>query len=175
MHAVYEMLIKKFTSKHISLIGDSAGEGLALAFGQNLRNESLPLPQQLLLLSPWLDLTMSNPDISAVDVYNKILGRKGLQLAGESYAGNLALEDYRLSPIYGGFNQLPILSIFIGTHDLFIADSRKLKLKLEADKISFNYYEYPNMMHVWSVIPGLNEAKHSLEQIVKLVNQLESD
>jgi acetyl esterase/lipase len=75
---------------------------------------------------------MTNPDILAVDKYDKLLCIKGLQLAGEAYADKLDLKDYRVSPIYGDLNQLPKISIFIGTHDLFIADSRKLKSKLDA-------------------------------------------
>lgn len=170
MNTVYQALLKKFTVNSISFIGDSAGGGLALAFAQSLKNESQPLPKQLILLSPWLDVTMSNPDILAVDKYDKILGVKGLQLAGEAYAGNLDPKDYRISPIYGEFNSLPKFSIFIGTHDLLIADSRKLKLMLESANISFNYFEYPKMMHVWTIISALKEAKHSLNQIAKLIN-----
>ena len=174
MHTVYAELIEKFTSDTIHFMGDSAGAGLALTLGQSLRNEGFSLPQQLILLSPWLDISMSNPEILAVDHDDKILGIRGLQLAGESYAGNLDLKDYRVSPLYGDLHHLPMLSIFIGTHDLFIADSRTLKSKLESENISFNYYEYPKMMHVWTVIPGLNEASHSLDQIIKLINHQDS-
>jgi acetyl esterase/lipase len=175
MHTVYDRLIANFPPDSISFMGDSAGAGLALALCQSLRNEGYTLPQQMLLLSPWLDISMRNPDIPAVDSHDKILGVRGLQLAGESYAGDLDLKDYRVSPLYGDFSQLPKLSIFIGTHDLFIADARKLKSKLEAENISFNYYEYPRMMHVWTIIPGLPEAIHSIGQIIKLINHTESD
>jgi len=170
MHTVYQKLLEKFTPGNISLIGDSAGGGLAFAFVQSLRNDSRSLPQQLILLSPWLDVAMKNPDIHAVDKYDKILGIKGLQLAGEAYADKLDLKDYRVSPIYGDLNQLPKISIFIGTHDLFIADSRKLKSKLESANIPFNYFEYPKMMHVWIVVSALKEAKYCVSQIVKFFN-----
>ncbi len=170
MHTVYQKLLDKFASGNISFMGDSAGGGLAFAFAQNLRNEGYPLPQQLILLSPWLDVTMTNPDILAVDKYDKLLSIKGLQLAGEAYADKLDLKDYRVSPIYGDLNQLPKISIFIGTHDLFIADSRKLKSKLESANILFNYFEYSKMMHVWIIISVLKEAKNSINQIVKLIN-----
>ncbi len=170
MHTLYQKLLNKFPSGNISFMGDSAGGGLALAFTQNLRNVGYPLPQQVILLSPWLDVTMTNPDILAVDKYDKLLGIKGLQLAGETYANKLDLKDYKVSPIYGDLNQLPKISIFIGTHDFFIADSRKLKSKLESANIQFNYFEYSKMMHVWTIFSTLKEAKHSVNEIVKLIN-----
>lgn len=170
MHTLYQRLLEIIPSRNISFMGDSAGGGLAFALAQNLKNGDYPLPKQMILLSPWLDVTMTNPDILAVDKYDKLLGIKGLQLAGEAYADKLDLKDYRVSPINGDLNQLPKISIFIGTHDLFIADSRKLKSKLESANILFNYFEYSKMMHVWTIFSALKEAKHSVNEIVKLVN-----
>lgn len=50
---------------------------------------------------------MSNPDIFDVDRKDKLLGIKGLKLAGKAYAGSENPKDCRVSPIYGDLCGLP--------------------------------------------------------------------
>ena len=49
----------------LTIMGDSAGGGMSLALAQKFREECLPQPSNIVLLSPWLDITMTNPDIYA--------------------------------------------------------------------------------------------------------------
>jgi acetyl esterase/lipase len=167
---VYDRMLETNDASNLIFMGDSAGAGLAFALAQKLRNDQKTQPNQLILLSPWLDITMENPDIQQVDKKDKMLSIKGLQMAGQAYTGNLDTKDYRVSPIYGNFNDLGKISVFIGTHDLFIEDSRKLKAMLEGQGIHFNFFEYPKMFHVWMVITSLEEAKAAIIQISDLVN-----
>lgn len=127
-------------------MGNSAGSGIALGFAQKLRNENKPLPSQIILNSPWLDITMSNPNITETDKKDKRQSIKGLKMAGQAYAAGLDARDYRVSPLYGDFSGLGKISLFIGTHDLFLADSRKLKQKMKEQNIPINYFEYPKCL-----------------------------
>ena len=43
-------------------MGDSAGGQIALSFAQSLNDKSLPQPGHIVLLSPVLDATFSNPE-----------------------------------------------------------------------------------------------------------------
>lgn len=169
IHFVYQKILNNHSPEKISFMGDSAGGGLSIAFAQKLRNEKQAKPRQLILLSPWLDITMSNPNMLDVDKNDKVLSIEGLKLAGKAYAGKLDLKDYRPSPIYGKLNDLPRISIFTSTYDIFIADARKLKSKLESEGVKFNYYEYPKLMHDWIIITALKESKYSISQIVELI------
>ena len=52
---------------NVSVIGDSAGGNLALAAVQQMvANGDQLLPSSMVLLSPWLDLSMTNPNIGFV-------------------------------------------------------------------------------------------------------------
>lgn len=168
---VYEMVLEKYGSKKILFVGDSAGGGLALAFAQTLALQSKQLPEQLILSAPWLDITLTNPGILEIDKNDKMLGVTGLQMAGKAYAGKLDLDDSRLSPINGDFQNLPPISIFIGTHDIFWADVKKLKSNLSKENIPLNYYEYPKMFHNWCIMVGLSESKSVINQMSKLIQQ----
>lgn len=44
----------------IVFMGDSAGGGLALGLAEVLRDEGGPCPAELILISPWVDVSMSN-------------------------------------------------------------------------------------------------------------------
>lgn len=167
---VYQELLKKHASENIDLMGDSSGGGLALGFALTLSSENKPQPYQIILLSPWLDVTMSNEDLLEIDKKDKMLGIEPLKIAGKVYAGELDLKDYRVSPIYGDFSGVGKISVFIGTHDLFVADCRKLKSITETSNISMNYFEYPKMFHGWFIVTSMKESKVALNQIATLIN-----
>jgi len=167
---LYNKLLSQSSHQNIIFMGNSAGGGFALGFAQKLRNENKSQPSQLILNSPWLDITMSNPDIMEIDKKDKLLGIKGLKMAGQAYAAELDPKDYKVSPIYGDFSDLGQISIFIGTHDMFLADSRKLKEMMKKQNTPINYFEYPKMFHVWVAVTNLKESQHAINQIAALVN-----
>lgn len=167
---LYQELSLTYSPWNMVLTGDSAGAGLALGFAMTLRDAKKPQPGQIILLSPWLDVTMSTEEMLAIDPKDKILGIGYLKIAGKAFAGRLELNDYRISPLYGDFSGLGMISVFIGTHDLFVADCRKLKRRTERSAIAINYFEYPGMFHDWIIIGNTKEAKVALNQIGSLIN-----
>ena len=172
VNQVYQGLLDKkyINPSDITVVGDSAGAGLALALAMDLHKQNRETPSHVMLLSPWLDVTMSNPDINAIDKKDKIMGIGPLQLAGKVYAGDLKTTDYRVSPIYGDLSGVSKLSVFVGTHDLFVADSRKLKRRAESEGVSCNYFEYPKMFHGWFFV-GMKESKVAVQQICGLLKE----
>ena len=58
---LYKKLLKE--NKEIIIIGDSAGGGLALGFTLYLNELNIKLPNKLVLLSPWVDISLSNPEL----------------------------------------------------------------------------------------------------------------
>lgn len=165
---IYEKLIKKTDPKDIVFMGDSAGGGFALGFAQWLKEKKLPQPGRIILISPWLDLTLTNPDIPAVERKDPILGSHGLAIAGRLYAGDTDPRHYQLSPINGDLQGLGEISVFIGTHDLMLADCRKFRDRAAAEGVKINYFEYPGMNHVFPAMP-IPEARRAIGQIVDLI------
>mgnify|MGYP005858740623 CR=1 FL=1 len=70
---VYKNVIQETNPKKVSIIGDSAGGGMTLALAQLLQEKGLPQPDQLIMLSPCVDVTLTNPDIVEVDQNDPIL------------------------------------------------------------------------------------------------------
>ena len=106
------------------LSGDSSGGGLALAACMRMRDEGRALPRALVLSSPWLDLTMSNPGLLAVEDSDVMLGTERLGEYARAYAGDHDLRDPLISPVFGDPTGLPPMLITAGGAELMRAEIR---------------------------------------------------
>ncbi|MFG2710735.1 alpha/beta hydrolase fold domain-containing protein [Streptomyces goshikiensis] len=150
------------------LIGDSAGAGLALAAAQRLRDRTGAQPSRIVLISPWLDVSMSHPDQPAIEAADPILARPGLLEAGRLYAGNLATDDPRVSPLHGSFAGLAPLTVFTGTRDVLTTDSRELLRRAREGGTEVEFHEAPGMPHGYPLLP-VPEGRAARDRIVELV------
>ena len=167
---LYRSLIEKVNPGEFILMGDSAGGSIALALAQLMQKENKPQAQQIILLSPWLDLSLTNPEIKDIDTSDLFLGVEGLQMAGKAYARDTSPDHYLLSPIYGPLEGLGKISIFMGSRDILVADARKLKNMADAKGIPLNYHEFEGMFHTWMLL-NLPESKKAKKLIMELINQ----
>ncbi|PLW99777.1 MAG: alpha/beta hydrolase [Marinilabiliales bacterium] len=165
LEALYVKNVNKYSDNRIALMGDSAGGGLALGLAQRIQSRDIKQADEIILFSPWMDVTMSNPHIRELEKDDHILSVTGFREACENYAGSLDLTDSRVSPIYGDCSNLPEVSVFIGTHDVLLADARKCKAILEGHNVKTNYFEYPGMFHDWVIITSLDESVDVLEKV----------
>jgi acetyl esterase/lipase len=107
-----------------------------------MKAEQVQSPGQLILLSPWLDITLANPAILEIETKDPILNKERLRRAGLIYARNARLDDHLLSPINGPLDGMGTISVFAGSDEIFVADTRRLQLLASLKEIKFNYYEY---------------------------------
>jgi len=167
---LYEKVIRKSGAKHTVVMGDSAGGGLAFALIQLMKKQEVPLPKQTVLISPWLDLTLKNKEIDDIDPLDPFLAKPGAMEAGKMYAGDKDPNYYLLSPINGDVTGLGKIAMFMGTHDILVADARKLVNRMEAAGSPITYYEYANMIHVFPLFT-FPEAKRAFEHMVEWSKQ----
>lgn len=165
---LYLQTLKSAGNDGLIIMGDSAGGGLALALAQKLHIENIEQPEQLILLSPWLDITMSNPAIISIDADDPFLGIEGLKKAGKAYAGNSKRDHFLLSPVYGSLEGLPKISLFTGSKDILVADARKLYSLAQSKGVQLNYREYNDMLHVWMLM-NFPESKRATVEIIQLI------
>lgn len=166
--SMYKSILSDTEAKNIVFMGDSAGGGLALALAQYILEKGLPQPGKLILLSPWLDITMENPDIPSLDSKDPSLGIYGLIQMGKAWAGPTDPHNYMLSPIYGNVLGLGEISIFVGGYEVLLPDIRRFKALSELQNVKINYYEYPKMNHVFPLFP-IPEAKKAQRQIIDII------
>ena len=163
----YQMLIDKTPPKNVVFIGDSAGGGLMFSLSMLLRDEGKSLPAKLVALSPWVDVTMSNPKARALEPLDPMTAVPGLKKAGALYAGDLNSSNHLVSPLYGKMMGLPPIHIFAGTHDILQPDQKLFYEKTKKAGVTSHYYEYPKMIHGWMFLP-IPEAKKAIRKIVEI-------
>ncbi|MBD8871069.1 alpha/beta hydrolase fold domain-containing protein [Nocardioides sp. MJB4] len=137
----------------VHLLGDSAGGGLALLAAQHLRDTDGPRPVGITVMAPWVDLTMANPGIDEIEPYDPWLARPGLRPVAAAWAGDVPLEDPRLSPIHGDLAGLPPITVHVGTRDITLADSRLLRDRVRAAGGTVHLDEVPGSPHVHPLLP----------------------
>ncbi len=98
---LYQQLLIEHPDKHIIFMGDSAGGGLALGLAEYFGQIGLPQPAQLILLSPWIDLEMNNPEMEEYMKVDPALKRDELLVAARYWADDEDLSYRQLSPING--------------------------------------------------------------------------
>lgn len=165
----YEMLIDQYPGDDFIFMGDSAGGGLALAFAQELiKGDHKNLPFRLVLLSPWLDLTMSNPNIKNLEHSDHILTVNMLRHAGTYYSNGDNQDQNLLSPINGELKDLPKTIVFYGTQELFHADCDRFKSMTGDRDQHIIFREYQNMQHDWAIFP-LPESDQVVNEICAFI------
>ena len=149
MESLYKKVIQQVEPSNFVVMGDSAGGGLALALVEKMGEENLAMPNQTILISPWLDVRMNNPKIAEIEENDPMLNKAALKLAGENYAGKDGIDSYLVNPIDGPLDKLQNVSIFTGTYDILNADVEILRKRAEGVGTKINVYETEKATHIW--------------------------
>lgn len=149
----------------VHLIGDSSGGGLALIAAQASADRDEVQLTGATLIAPWLDLSMSNPGVDAVEQTDPWLTRAGLRPIAEAWAAGADVHDPRLSPINGELRGLPPIDVWVGTRDITVPDCRALRDRLPAASLA-GYHELDGAVHVTPLLP-VPEGRASRRSIVE--------
>ncbi|MBB3911870.1 alpha/beta hydrolase [Sphingomonas desiccabilis] len=118
--AAYRYALERHAPSRIVLGGRSAGGNLAAAMLLRARDEGLPLPAGLVLLSPEVDLTESGDSFQVNQLVDVVLPGS-LMRNNELYAGGADLSHPYLSPLFGNLAGFPPTFLQSGTRDLFLS------------------------------------------------------
>jgi triacylglycerol lipase len=159
--------IDAYGAENVSVFGDSAGGNIALAAVQEMVRRGDLVPSRMVLSSPGVDSTLSNPAIQFVD--DPVLSSAVLAtLRGntELWADGLDLTDPLLSPLYGSLVGLPPTVIYTGSRDVVMPDLLLLREKALATPGSdFTFILREGEFHDWLVIPLLPETQALLPDV----------
>ena len=135
---------------HVSVIGDSAGGNLALAATEYMVAQGDPVPGSMVLLSPWLNLGMTNPNIGYVQ--DPLLPVGPAQQIGRVWAGNLGVTNPEVSPLYGSLTGLPRTTVYSGNLDILSPDVLVLQQDAAVAGAPFNFVLANGEIHDWIIL-----------------------
>jgi acetyl esterase/lipase len=165
--AAYRWLLAKGAHpRRVTIMGDSAGGGLALAALLRLRDESAPLPAAAVLLSPWTDLALSGASLTANADSEAMFAPESLSVLARHYlAGSDPLDPYA-SPLYADSTGLPPTLIQAASDELLLDDSVRMAEKLRAAGCEVDLQIWPHMPHAWHLFARLvPEGRQAIERI----------
>ena len=144
---VYRELANRYRGYQIDLIGDSAGGSLVIsAIGEMLKIH-LPLPDAVVLISPWVSLECDNPSIEDNARLDLSLNRDMLQLFARAYTGGVPLEVS--SPKNASLTQFPPVLIMVGTNEVLLDDSKYFYNDIKGIQGKSRLSIYDDQPHLW--------------------------
>jgi monoterpene epsilon-lactone hydrolase len=173
LQTVYEWLSSAIIppTTHISLVGDSAGAGLCLAFLTSLLNKNKPLPACAVFISPWVDLSCKNQSFKANQDKDPMLNQKQLLETARLYTDK-SLCHPLVSPIHNTFKGLPPMLIQAGENEVLLDDSNILAQKIKDSKGNVTLEIWDEMFHVWHYFAKyLSQGKAAIEGIGRFIKQ----
>jgi monoterpene epsilon-lactone hydrolase len=145
--AVYRHLLKQYEPENIIIGGRSAGGNLAAAMTLRARDEGLPLPAALVLLSPELDLTESGDSFQVNRLVDVVLPGS-LMPNNLLYAKGADLAHPYLSPLFGDFSKgFPPTFLQSGTRDLFLSNAVRMHRFLRRAEVPVELLVFEAMPH----------------------------
>ena len=101
-------------AKAAFIAGDSAGGGLALASMLALRDRGRQLPKGGILISGFVDLTLTSESIQSQSTNELYMHPSSLPKFVQLYIGTADVRNPLVSPILGDFTGIPRLLIQVG-------------------------------------------------------------
>jgi len=147
------MLLEDAGTAKVTVVGNSAGAGLALAACQWLRDRGHRQPARLVLISPAADASVSRPEQMEIAKRDPIQDIAGIVEAGRLYAGELDVGHPFVSPLNGAFRFLAPMTIFSGTRDLLYPDSVDLAARARAVGVPVELHLLRDQPHNYALMP----------------------
>lgn len=166
--AVYRELIQRYRPENIGIFGSSAGGGLTAAVTLAIRDQGLPLPSAVALITPWSDLSKSGDSYETLAELDPVLRsyEAGLADFATLYAGDTDLKKPLVSPVYGDYSKgFPPALLLTGTRDLFLSCTVRLHRKLRQAGQPAELHVFEGMWHGFHGNNKLPEAQDALNEI----------
>ncbi len=131
----------------LAVVGDSAGGALAVETIRSLGEMGVPSPAALVLISPWLDLSLSGPSVAAVGSGDPVLTPQWLHKAARDHAAGLRLDDPRISPLFAELRKLPPTLVQVGTDEILLDDSTRFADRAFAAGVEVELHRFDGFWH----------------------------
>ena len=150
----------------VGLMGDSAGGNLAAASTLKMRDQHLPLPGALYLISPGTDISGAGDTYTTLAAADPILSTESTSWSAEAYAPVADQKNPFVSPVYGDYSQaFPPTLLQVGTREHLLSSSVREYQAIRSGGHEAVLDVYEGMPHVFlSLIPQAPETKTAVKR-----------
>ena len=161
----------KGSASDIFFMGHGSGGAIALSLALKVKeSQNQPLPCQLILLSPILDLTFSNSEIPAAEARDPIHRVAGLVEAGRLYAEDReeGVQHHLVSPLLASkyllrSDILERTHVLVGRNSILYPDCELLHLQAKRRRTQLaGYHVFDGMWHGFIMSSSLSETHEAM-------------
>ena len=178
IYDVYQMLLDQGVQpKDIIVSGDSCGANLALALVLRLKQENAQqVPSGLVLMSPFLDLTLTSESLRYNQKHDALLSIEALETGIQYYVPKGIDKSLpEISPLYGDFEGLPPTLVQIGSKEILLDDAARFYDKAKAAHVDVTYKLYTGMWHNFQMFSAwFEEAEQALTDLAAFATRLDN-
>ena len=155
---------------HTVVAGESAGGGLTLALLTALNDAGDDLPAAAVLISPWVDMTLTAASLDDRADLDPFTSRAGLEMNVGAYLQGQDPKAPSASPLFADLAGLPPTLILVGTNDALLDDSTRLNDLARRAGVAATLNVADEMYHMWPIMSSfLPEAREAVQEIGEFV------
>lgn len=178
LYDIYQTLLDQgVLPKDIILSGDSCGANLALALALRLKTDPQQLPSGLILMSPFLDLTLSSESLRLNKKHDALLSIEALEAGIDYYLGDsIPKDDPRVSPLFDDLRGLPPTMVQVGSKEILLDDAKRFRDKAKEADVEVEFKLYTGMWHNFQMFNAwFEEASQAIADLAVFAHQLDRD
>jgi acetyl esterase/lipase len=166
--AAWEFLLSSGVDPgRVVIAGDSAGGNLAVNTVMRARDDGLPQPAGLVLISPLLDLSFSGGSLARNDGLDPMFRAATVRAMQPYYGAGLDPEDPRLSPLFGRISGLPPSLVLVGSSELLLDDALRFGARVPGARVEV-WHDLP---HVFPVYRGLSAGDRAVRSMAAFIRE----
>jgi monoterpene epsilon-lactone hydrolase len=163
---VYRWITDQDHVHGVAVLGESAGGGIALGVTVRVRDEGVPQPDALVLVSPLIDLAAEGASMTERAHLDPLPIAIMIRRMGGAYlAGRDPKSTPLASPLYADLNDLPPLLVLVGEREGLYDDAARLAEKVRAAGGDVEMEVGEGQLHIFPVFDFLPEAGTATDRI----------
>ncbi|MEY8203774.1 MAG: alpha/beta hydrolase fold domain-containing protein, partial [Bermanella sp.] len=132
--------------------------------------KNLAQPAGLVLISPWVDLTLANRQ-QVSDKIDPLLRWSTLDVATQCYLNGIDRKDPLASAIFADLSGLAPMLIQVGSEEILLGDAQSLYDQAKKCQVDVSFNLYQQGWHVFQLQAGLiNMADQAIDEISQFMD-----
>jgi acetyl esterase/lipase len=163
------LMAQGIPARDVIVAGDSAGGNLTLVLLQRIRAAGQPMPACAVMLSPFVDFTLSSPSLVTNEKSDPMFSTSAMVGLRHHYIAPEDMLSSDASPLFGDFTGLPPLFFQSSASEMLRDDSLRAAERADAAGVSVEVELWANVPHVFQGLQVLSHGKAALERIADFV------
>lgn len=168
LEKLYMVLVKKYSERKITFLGDSAGANLIISLAGRVHIK----PGKLIVISPACGLENGkNRNIRlAMEPFDPILNVEMNDIICDNWCKDVPLDSPDISPEYVDYTGFPKMYLYYGEHELFYPHVINYIDILKERGVTFHKTVKP-MCHDWAICRFFPEGRKAVKEMCDIIER----